>query len=206
MYRQLRRAILSGELAAGSRLREVEIANAMQVSRTPVREAVSRLIGDRLVRELPVGGVEVVDTSAELYEVYVIREALERCAGRLAAARIDENKLKKLEELAARMEAINYTDVEKREAVNSEFHMMLVEAAASPRLLNMIFGFREFFMSRGRSRYDRKRANQAVQDHRELITALRARDADQVERVLQRHLKLAYVDLIVQESKKNRSS
>ncbi|MEA2962754.1 MAG: hypothetical protein QOI46_2852, partial [Alphaproteobacteria bacterium] len=56
VYRSLRRSIILGELAPGTRLREVEVAMALRVSRTPVREAVSRLIGDRLVHELPTGG------------------------------------------------------------------------------------------------------------------------------------------------------
>jgi len=60
VYRHLRRAIVGGKIAPGTRLREVDAAAALKVSRTPVREAISRLIGDWLVRELPTGGVEVV--------------------------------------------------------------------------------------------------------------------------------------------------
>ena len=86
VYRHLRQAILSEQIAAGTRLRETEIATALKVSRTPVREAISRLIGDWLVRELDTGGVEVIDATAEITEIYYIREALEICAGRLAAS------------------------------------------------------------------------------------------------------------------------
>src|SRR5690242_6209456 len=85
VYRQLRHAILSEEIAPGTRLRETEIAAAMKVSRTPVREAISRLIGDWLVREVSTGGVEVTDLMSEISEIYQIREALELCAARLAA-------------------------------------------------------------------------------------------------------------------------
>ena len=88
VYRSLRRSIILGELASGTRLREVEVAMALRVSRTPVREAISRLIGDRLVHELPTGGVEVADASGEIFEIFHIREALEGCAARLAAMRL----------------------------------------------------------------------------------------------------------------------
>jgi DNA-binding GntR family transcriptional regulator len=69
VYQNLRRAILHGELEPGARLREVEVAAVLLVSRTPVREAISRLIGDRLVRELATGGVEVVDIMAEMHDI-----------------------------------------------------------------------------------------------------------------------------------------
>src|SRR5262245_8951126 len=87
VYRHLRQAILSESIKPGTRLRETEIAAALKVSRTPVREAISRLIGDWLVKEIATGGVEVIDATAEIAEIYYIREALEICAGRLAASR-----------------------------------------------------------------------------------------------------------------------
>src|ERR1700733_15065180 len=83
VYRHLRRAIVGGKIAPGTRLREVDAAAALKVSRTPVREAISRLIGDWLVREIETGGVEVTDAMAEITEIYNIRQALELCAGGL---------------------------------------------------------------------------------------------------------------------------
>ena len=99
VYRHLRQAILSDQIAAGTRLRETEVAAALKVSRTPVREAISRLIGDWLVRELNTGGVEVIDTMSEMEDIYHIREALELCAARLAAKRITPKQLAKLDML-----------------------------------------------------------------------------------------------------------
>src|SRR5580692_3956977 len=93
VYRHLRQAILSEQIAAGTRLRETEVAAALKVSRTPVREAISRLIGDWLVRELNTGGVEVVDIGDEVTDIFHIREALEICAVRLAAMRITREQL-----------------------------------------------------------------------------------------------------------------
>lgn len=202
VYRELRRAILSREITPGTRLREVELAAMMAVSRTPVREAISRLIGDRLVSELKVGGVEVVNTTAELYDVYLIREALECVAGRLAAQRIDEKALKKLEDLTAKKESIHFTNIDARRKANAEFHLALAAASGSARLSNLIAGFREFFLSHGRDRDDLKQAAQGLDDHREIIKALRARNADRVEAVIRNHLKAAYADLIDSEGPK----
>lgn len=206
VYRSLRRSIVMGELKPGSRLREVEVAAALKVSRTPVREAVSRLIGDCLVRELPTGGVEVVDSSAELFEIYHIREALEGCAARLAAMRITEEQLSKLTSLIKAAEVLPYNAFERRANINHEFHMAIAEAAGSRRLLEMISGFREFFMNADwLARYDQKSAKRALQDHRDIVAALRGHSADRVDRLVRQHLKAAYEKLLA-DNRNNRNS
>src|SRR6185437_2306848 len=140
VYRHLRRAILSDQIAPGTRLRETEIAAALKVSRTPVREAISRLIGDWLVREISTGGVEVVDAMAEIAEIYYIREALEICAGKLAASRITRAQLERLEKLLKLQRTASFRE---RVKINQEFHLTIAEAAGSPRLFEMVRGFRE---------------------------------------------------------------
>src|SRR4051812_29890884 len=73
VYRHLRQAILAGAIKPGARLRETEVAAALKVSRTPVREGISRLLGVWLVRALSPGGFEVIDPTAEIVEIYYIR-------------------------------------------------------------------------------------------------------------------------------------
>jgi len=202
VYRTLRRAIIMGEFQPGIRLREVEVAAALKVSRTPVREAISRLIGARLLRELPMGGVEVVDATAELSEIYYIREALESCAARLAALRITEPQLARLDGLIAAAEAAGTRSFDERVRINQEFHMTIAEAAASPRLIEMIGGFREFFMNaRWLSRYDRKGLSRALREHRGIVAALRAGSSDRAERLVRQHLKEAYAKLLAEPRK-----
>jgi len=202
VYRSLRRSIVMGELTPGSRLREVEMAAALNVSRTPVREAVSRLIGDCLVRELPNGGVEVVDAAAELFEIYHIREALESCAARLAAARITGEQLSVLAALIKAAEALPYSAFERRAEINHQFHMTIAESAGSRRLLELIGGFREFFMNaEWLTRYDQRSAKRALQDHRDILAALRAHSGDKADVLTRRHLKDAYEKLLIQKSK-----
>ena len=193
VYGQLRRAIIQGEIKPGTRLRETEVAAALNVSRTPVREAISRLIGDWLVRELPTGGVEIVDSTADLAEIHTIREALETCAARLAAERITDEQLVRLEKL---VKSAKRASVKERVRINQEFHMTIVEASGSPRLLAMVSGFREYFLNpRWTSRHDRAMTDKALRDHTKIIAALRARSADRVERLLRKHLKLGWEQL-----------
>lgn len=193
VYRRLRRSILHGELASGARLRETEIAESLAVSRTPVREAISRLIGDRLVHELLAGGVEVVDTQAEMEEIYTIREALEACAVGLAAVRIDEKQLEHMERLVEAAESTSYRQHSRRAALNQAFHLAIAKAARSPRLAALIANFREYFLNPSwLSRQTEDGARKALEDHRAIIEALRRGDRDMAEAALRMHLGRSY--------------
>jgi len=194
VYRHLRRAILSEAIKPGARLRETEVATALKVSRTPVREAISRLIGDWLLRPISTGGVEVVDATEEIAEIYYIREALEICAGRLAATRITSEQLVKLDALA---KAARHASFDERVRLNQEFHLTIAEASGSKRLLAMIRGLREYFLNpRWVSRRESKLFRRAVEDHKKIVAALRARSPERIERALRSHLKIGWDELM----------
>jgi DNA-binding GntR family transcriptional regulator len=200
VYRHLRRAILAEEITAGRRLRETEIAAALRVSRTPVREAISRLIGDGLVREMPTGGVRVADVMSEFTEIYHIREALEVCAARLAAERITPKQLERLDGLVKRAQRAPFAE---RVRINQEFHLTIAEASGSARLLTMIRSFREYFLSgRWISRQDSKMAGRALSDHKKIVAALRAGAPNRVEKALRHHLKLGWRELLASNERK----
>lgn len=194
VYRHLRRAIVSEQIAPGTRLRETEVAAALKVSRTPVREAISRLLGDWLVREISTGGVEVVDAMAEITDIYYIREALELCAAKLAAGRISSEQLEKLDQLVRQSQSASFKE---RVQLNQKFHLMIAEASGSPRLLEMIRGLREYLLNRRWiSRQNSKMAERAYADHKKIVAALRARSPENVEKVLRKHLKLGWDELL----------
>jgi DNA-binding GntR family transcriptional regulator len=193
VYRHLRRAIVGGKIAPGTRLREVDAAAALKVSRTPVREAISRLIGDWLVRELPTGGVEVVDIGDEVTDIFHIREALEICAVRLAAMRITREQLEELEQL---IESAQSATFKERVRLNQRFHLAIAEASGSARLVEMIGSFREYYLNpRWITRGDRKMVDHAIQGHRQIVSALRARSPDRSEKALRQHLKIGWISV-----------
>jgi DNA-binding GntR family transcriptional regulator len=193
VYRHLRRAIVGGKIAPGTRLREVDAATALKVSRTPVREAISRLIGDWLVRELPTGGVEVVDIGDEVTDIFHIREALEICAVRLAAMRITREQLEGLEQL---IETAQNATFKERVRLNQRFHLAIAEASGSGRLVEMIGSFREYYLNpRWITRGDRKLVDHALQGHRQIVAALRARSPDRSEKALRQHLKIGWISM-----------
>jgi DNA-binding GntR family transcriptional regulator len=188
-YDNLHRAILLGELERGARLREPEMAAGFQVSRARVRGAISRLIGDRLVRACGTGSVEVTDITAEMRNNYALREALETCAGRLAAFRVDENVLARLEELLRASEHTDYRDRSRRAEINRDFHLTIASAAASPRSTGLFDDFRGLFLNpHWHRRGTEVTARQSLQDHRAIIDALRVRDGDRAERAIRLHL------------------
>jgi DNA-binding GntR family transcriptional regulator len=194
VYRHLRRAILSEAIKPGVRLRETEVAAALKVSRTPVREAISRLIGDWLLRPIQSGGVEVIDATEEIAEIYYIREALEICAGRLAAARITPEQLARLDALA---KSARHASFEDRVRLNQDFHLTIAEASGSQRLLAMIRGLSEYFLNpRWVSRRESRLFKRAVEDHKKIVAALRARSPERAERALRAHLKIGWDELM----------
>jgi DNA-binding GntR family transcriptional regulator len=196
IYRRLRQAIITGALAPGRRLREVELAALLAASRTPLREAIARLVGDRLVRALPQGGVEVVDTMLERADIHEIRVGLECSAARLAAQRITADELLQLDGLIAASHALKLTDVQQRSAINADFHDRIRAAARSGRLTEMIHGFREFFIdAAGLSRLDDAESRQALSEHQDIVAALRGRDAEQAAALIRRHFETAYRSL-----------
>lgn len=97
VFNTLRRAILRGELKPGERLMEIQLANKLGVSRTPIREAIRKLELEGLVLMIPRKGAEVAEiTEKNLRDVLEVRCALEELAVQLACDRIDKDKLKEL--------------------------------------------------------------------------------------------------------------
>ena len=189
IYTYLRKGILDGEILSRTRLIESEVAAALNASRTPVREAISRLIQDRLVRPLSSGGVEVVDTLSEYNEICYIREALEGVAARLAAENITEEQLERLNELAQASTRSEFEDFQGRSELNWEFHNILYTASRSERLIAMINDFRDFFHNKQvLETYTKEDTQAAVNHHLEIVDALKKRDGERAEQLLRHHL------------------
>lgn len=189
IYNYLRKGILSGDILSRTRLIESDVASILKVSRTPVREAISRLIQDQLVKPLASGGVEVVDTLSEYDEICCIREALEGVAARLAAKHITEQELARLEELAFASTQSTFEDYQGRSEINWEFHNIIYTASRSNRLMVMIDNFRDFFLNKQvLEMYTAADTEVAVKHHFEIVDALKKRDGKLAEKLMRTHL------------------
>ena len=188
---RLRSMILSGELAPGTRLRQVEIAQRFNVSTTPVREAFTSLAREGLVRQDAHRGVEVFRPSVpDIRENYEIRLALEPLAAELAAARIDDATLDELDRILDEME--KPIQFRLGTELNREFHFAIYQSANRPLLLEMIERLRHaadaYVLLLG-AHATPSYPDAVRREHREIAAALRRRSPAQTRKAMTTHLR-----------------
>jgi phosphonate utilization transcriptional regulator len=189
---ELERRIISGEIAAGTKLNEVDVASQLGVSRGPVREAFSALSQAGLVRVEKNRGVFVRQVSLEeANEFYEVRAALEGLIGKLAARRIAIDEIEQLRAVVRRM---HQTQKGRRAdeyfALNVEFHDLLARAARNNALLahyrgvvNQLDLYRRATISRGLENIPL-----STQEHEAIVEAVAARDEQRAEALLTEHV------------------
>jgi len=189
---ELERRIISGEIAAGTKLNEVDVASQLGVSRGPVREAFSALSQAGLVRVEKNRGVFVRQGSLEeANEFYEVRAALEGLIGKLAARRISIDEIEQLRTLVRRM---HLTQKSRRAddyfGLNVEFHDRLAAAARNNALLanyrgvvNQLDLYRRATISRGLENIPL-----STQEHEAIVEAVAARDERRAEALLTEHV------------------
>jgi DNA-binding GntR family transcriptional regulator len=187
----LRRAILSGEMSSGSRLVQAELAANLDVSTTPVREALRDLASEGLIRFDPHRGAVVTELrSEELDDIYEIRRILEPHAMRLAVPQIKEGTLQTLRKLHDRMQeerhSATFVDL------NRTFHMAIYETGVSSRLIQILRGLEDaavMYIGASLKTVPGLR-DKAIHDHGEILAAIEASDVEAAVVAIQEHLEL----------------
>lgn len=181
----LREQISSGLLPPGTQLRQRDLAAALNVSITPVREALRRLESEGVISYDPHVGATVVDVDfGPTEENFLIRAALESLAASLAAKRIGEEKLDELDELIDRMSGV-LDEPSELVKLNRRFHFVIIEAAQSPLLTVMIRRLWQSFGGGPVAIYD---VEESMAQHRLIVSALRARSPEMAEAVTRLHV------------------
>ncbi|MGL5819122.1 MAG: GntR family transcriptional regulator [Phycicoccus sp.] len=198
-YTAIRAQILSGERAGGDWLREEDLATALGVSRTPVREALRRLAAEGLVRHERHRGVQVVEWSTgDLDELFGLRALLEPWGCGLAAAR-GEVDLDALTALADRMDAAaarRTPDLDVVTELNNRFHRTILEASGNSRLVGLVAAVVEVpLVTRTFSLYTPEALRRSLAHHHEIVDALRAGDREWAESVMRSHVRAAWSSL-----------
>lgn len=192
VYHSISQALRAGRFEANSRLVESELAEALGVSRTPVRDALRRLESDGLVRSEPNRGYVVADLMEDVVHVFLIRERLEGLAAAMAADTITRPELEELDALQAEMEqllAAVPADIDRLVELNGRLHQRITEASRSPRLIRLIERLHPQYMSYQVLRiYSDDERRRSIREHREILDALWQRDSDTAERVIHLHL------------------
>ncbi len=187
---ELRRMLVTGELAPGEPLRQEALAEALGVSRVPVREALKVLEGEGAVVHEPHKGYVVAELSVDdLVEVYRLREILEAEAIRVAVPRLSAADLDALAAAAADVDSAGRAgDVTAMTEANRRFHFLLFDAAEMPRLsrtLRQLWDATDVYRSVYFSGVTNRQ--RVKHEHRELLTALRAGDVDAAVRAQHDH-------------------
>jgi DNA-binding GntR family transcriptional regulator len=189
VYEQLKRAILRGTLKPGTRLVDSRVAEEFGVSRTPVREALSRLLAQGFVREEGTSKV-VADMASELKEIFGIRQVLEGYAARLAAENATDAELAEIHGVChASIAAVESTSVAERAALNNIFHSAIARASHSSRLIKIIGDFYEYAITEEMLPfYSPSDSASHVGQHLDILAGLRARDGEAAEAAMKRHI------------------
>ena len=193
-YERLLRAIEEGELVPGSRLREAELAERFQISRTPVREALGRLEAQGLVAHEPHRGASVAQLDyGQVSELYDMREVLEGTAARLAAVHASVVETEILEEMVARDRAL-LGDAPALARTNRLFHRQIHGAARNRFLQGTLETMRlSLVLLPGATTLSAPdRAAESLAEHTAIVAAIRAHDGDAAEAAARAHIRAAF--------------
>lgn len=198
-------AILDGRIPAGTRLKENELAERLQISRTPIREALLILQAQGLVDLEPNRGASVRTYSPEeLDDMYHVRALLEGFAAGRAAHRISSVALGELRMSCERFAAISPDDVAGLVEENSFFHATVMDGAGQPRLVEMARNVIELpLVYRSFHWYSPAQKQASLQYHNQLTEALAARDAELAELLMRAHVLAARETLIARLKEKS---
>lgn len=194
VFEHLREAIISGNLRPGERMMEMQLAEEMGVSRTPVREAIRKLELESLVIMVPRRGAYVSDLSIkDVAETYEIRSALEALAAGLAAERITPDESEELERILVQIgQCIEGNDLERSIKLDEEFHNVLYRASRNDRLVQIINNLREQIQRfRTTSLGTPGRLEAVLSEHTKITEAISERNTDMAQRLAQEHIENA---------------
>ena len=197
-YEQIRQHILSGKYAAGLHLTEEKLAEDIDVSRTPIRQALHRLNTEHLVKFIPNHGAFVSTWSRDdVNDIFYLRTMLEGYSALRAATRISEDSISELEQCADELEELSKNRTPDRYhamiEINHRFHTIIMEAANSDRINRMLSWLVEIPMIlKTLEMYDDNDVVRSNYQHRELIDALKAKDGPWAQSVMESHLRAAH--------------
>ncbi|MEZ5452505.1 MAG: GntR family transcriptional regulator [Thiothrix sp.] len=193
LFLDLRRAILVGEIPAGKKISEPELATSYGVSRGSLREAIGKLENCNLVTRKPNIGARIIGFSTlQMMEIYQIREAMEGMAARLAAENMTEEEIGRLRSILERHKAeIDQHQGYSQQDVDLDFHFCIIQGSKNIRLIRMLcqdlYDLVRFYRFRLKSGF--YRSEQAFQEHNLIVSAIERRDGEMAETLMRHHIR-----------------
>lgn len=200
----LREAIVNGILEPGERMMEIQLAEEMGVSRTPVREAIRKLELEGFVVMIPRKGAYVAGVSyKDVKDVFEIRATLEGLAAGLAAEKATDDEIEQIERV------LHYEkepdSLEAMVQADTDFHALLYKASRNERLIQILANLREQIQRfRTTSLAVPGRVKYAIQEHRDIADAIARHDVEEAENLAAAHIEKAYT--VIFDSMRNDKS
>ena len=194
VFQRIREDILNGKYKENDELRENTIGKELGVSRTPVREALRQLELEGLVTIIPNRGAYVTGIShKDIWDIYVIRSLLEGLCARWAVEHITDAQLDELEETILlsefQMKKESGFSAEQIAALDGRFHSLMYEASGSRILRHVLADFHNYVQTARRSSVvSEDRARKSIREHRQILRAIRDRDAEMAEQLANEHI------------------
>ncbi|RND01202.1 GntR family transcriptional regulator [Lysinibacillus halotolerans] len=189
-YLAIRHAIRHLQLLPGQTVLEREMAELLDMSRTPVRESLVRLETEGWVRLIPRRGFIVAPLVADdLQQIYEVVEALDGVAGRLATGRTSQEEITQLEHLIEKQEkALELNDLFAWTELDDQFHNYIVDLSQNPRLRSIVDSQSDqLYRARLYTIKFRPKPIRSVTEHKAILAAMRAGDSEAVRTLLQSH-------------------
>ncbi|MBQ2936741.1 MAG: GntR family transcriptional regulator [Lachnospiraceae bacterium] len=199
VFNKLREDILSGKYQEHEELKEVAIGEELGVSRTPVREAFRQLELEGLIQIVPNKGAYVTGiTAKDVKDIYMIRSYLEGMCAKLVTEKITDEQLDELEEnvyLASYHASKGH--MEQMAELDNRFHHILYEACDSKMLQKLLQDFHEYVMRiRKKTLSTKERGIASNEEHKQIMEAIKQRNADEAERLANLHMNNAYENMV----------
>lgn len=191
VFEHLRNSILNGDLAPGERLMEVQLAEQLGVSRTPVREAIRKLELEGLVVMVARKGAYVADVSVkDILDVLEVRSVLEGLGAALAAERMTDDEMEELELISYHFKRhIENNDIEGMIEKDMQFHDRIIQSTRNPKLIQIAQSLQEQ-VQRFRITYfsEYTKSKELLGEHQSILEAIANRDSAMAQKMAQNHI------------------
>lgn len=191
VYEAFRKTIILGEIPAGSRINEKEFSDVLNISRTPIRYAMTQLVKEQLVEHVPRVGIVVKGISIrDAYEIYDIRKALDTMATIKAMQNMTETEFDELKALLEYGDKLNSEDKVEEVLQNfSDFNAFIYEKSQMKRLRSIVLNLQAYLVYfRDVAIRSSERRHEALREHWLIYRGMRTNDVEQITMITQEHL------------------
>ena len=198
VFEHIETDILLGKYQRGEILTESRLSAELGVSRTPIREALRRLLQENLIEETGKGSVVIGITEADLADIFLVRSKLESLAVEVAVAKAKDEDIARLKEVVELQEFyLGKRDADQIKSMDNKFHDLIYRIGGSTIFYEILVPLHKKIQKYRKASVENKsRATASVKEHRALYEAIAARDSEKASKLALEHINNAYMHII----------